>query len=109
MSDSYSELSLPPSTYDFDNGSPFYLGLYTGSDVPVNGIYSDPLFGWAQLVNNAGVIQLLDSALVYQAQGIYAGTQTIIPEPSTLGLFALGGLLLVRQHCRRISRLSCIP
>jgi hypothetical protein len=61
-----------------------------------DGIYSDPLFGWARLVNNNGAIQLLDSALAYKAGGIYAGTQNLIPvpEPSTLGLITLGALLL---------------
>ena len=60
----------------------------------MNGIYEDPLFGWAQLVNNNGVIELLDGALEYKGSGIYAGTQTIIPEPSLLGLLAFGALLL---------------
>jgi hypothetical protein len=103
MSGSYLELAYPypPYSYVFGNGSPFYVGLYTGSAVPVNGIYPNPLFGWAQLVNNAGVINLLDAALVYQAEGIYAGTEIIIPEPSVVTLAALGTLLLGfrrRQH-----------
>jgi hypothetical protein len=103
MSGSYLELAYPypPYSYVFGNGSPFYVGLYTGSAVPVNGVYPNPLFGWAELVNNNGVIQLLDGALVYQAEGIYAGTQTIIPEPCVVTLAALGTLLLGfrrRQH-----------
>jgi hypothetical protein len=92
---SYAELMVPNS-YVFNNNAPFYVGLYTGNQnfYPPNGIYSDPLFGWARLVNNQGVIEMLDSALVYKAQGILAGTQTIIPEPSTVSLAALGALLL---------------
>ena len=94
---SYTELH--PGEYVFNSGSPFYLGLYTGNQnyYPPSGIYSDPLFGWAELVNNRGVIELLDSALIYKADGIYVGTRNIIggvPEPSTLGLSALGALLL---------------
>jgi hypothetical protein len=91
---SYTELAFPNS-YVFASGVPFLVGLYTGNQpfAPQNGIYSDPLFGWARLVNN-GVILLLDSALAYKAGGIYAGTQTLIPEPSTVGLFGLGALLL---------------
>jgi hypothetical protein len=96
LAQSYPELL---STYSFASGVPFYVGLYTGNQnfYPPDGIYTDPLFGWARLVNNNGVIQLLDSALAYRAGGIYAGTQNLIPvpEPSTVGLFALGALLLV--------------
>ena len=95
MSQSYSEL-LYPNTYVFRNGIPFYLGFYTGynpydSHGNYTGIYTNPLFGWGEFVNNQGVIQMLGSALEYQGGGIYAGTQTIIPipEPSTLALGAL--------------------
>ena len=84
----------------FNQGVPFYLGLYTGNQnfYPPSGIYTDPLFGWAKLINNQGVIQLLDSALAYKAEGIFAGTQLLVPEPSSFALAALGGLLL---GCRR--------
>jgi hypothetical protein len=100
VSQSYEEL-LYPNAYFFANGSPFYVGLYTGPNFPANGIYSDPLFGWAELINNNGVIELLDSALEYGGAGIYAGTEIIIPEPRALALAALGTLLLGfrrRQH-----------
>lgn len=48
---------------------------------------------------------MLDSALEYGGVGIYAGTQTIIliPEPNTLGLFSLGGLLFGFRRLRRWS------
>src|SRR5438876_2026806 len=82
LAHTYTEL-LNPNNYVFPNGSPLYVGLYTGNDqfAPPNGIYNDPLFGWAELVNNQGVIQLLDSALEYKGGGIYAGTETIIGVP----------------------------
>ena len=103
LANTYPELRYPNS-YVFNDSSPFYVGLYTGYDPFTTngiytGIYSDPLFGWARLVNSRGVIQLLDSALVYKAQGILAGTVTIIPEPCTLGWTMLGALLFV--CCRR--------
>jgi len=86
------------SSYVFTNRVPVYLGLYTGNQSysPPDGIYNDPLFGWAELENVNGTIQLLGSALEYQGGGIIAGTQTIItvPEPNPWGLSALGGLLL---------------
>ena len=97
LSGAYTEITYPNS-YIFNSGIPFYVGLYTGnmSYYPPNGIYSDPLFGWAKLVNNQGVIQLLDSAIEYQGGGIYAGTQTIIPvpEPSSVTLLGIGTMLL---------------
>lgn len=93
----YTELGNAPS-YVFDSGVPFYVGLYTGNQnfYPPDGIYSDPLFGWARLVNNQGVIQLLDNALSHKSGGIYAGTQNLIPvpEPDIISLIALSGLLL---------------
>jgi hypothetical protein len=87
-----------------NNGSSFYVGLYTGY-TPQGGIYSNPLFGWAELENVNGSIQLLNSALEYQGGGIFAGTQTIIPvpEPGTFSLAALGVLLLgwrLRSHSK---------
>ncbi|MCX6896031.1 MAG: PEP-CTERM sorting domain-containing protein [Verrucomicrobia bacterium] len=99
----YPELTFP-NNYVFNNGVPFYVGLYTGEQFPQNGIYPNPLFGWARLVNNSGVINLLDGALEYGGGGIYAGTQTIIPvpEPSVLILSALGGVFL-GWRCRRNS------
>lgn len=94
---SYVELIPSPSTiHPFANLSSFYVGLYTGATVPQNGIYNDPLFGWAQLRNNNGTIQLLGGALEYGGGGIYAGTQNIIPvpEPSTFALTGIGVVLL---------------
>jgi hypothetical protein len=76
----------------FEPGVPFYIGFYTGLSpgfVNTNGIfiytgiYTDPAFGWAELVNNQGEIQMLDSALEYGGAGIYAGTQTIIQVPES--------------------------
>jgi hypothetical protein len=49
------------------------------------------------------VIQMLNSRLEIEGGGIYAGTQTIIPipEPSVLGLSALGALLLGFRRWRK--------
>jgi hypothetical protein len=109
LSQNYSEIDGffgGPSYQTFTEGIPFYLGFYTGYNpfgiTNINGhatgyytgIYTDPVFGWGEFVNNGGVIQMLDSALEIQGGGIYAGTQTIIPvpEPSTFALVGLGGL-----------------
>lgn len=102
QANTYTEL-LYPNTYQIPNGANFYVGLYTGGSFPVNGVYADPLFGWAELFNNNGTFQLVDSALTYGSQGIYAGTQSLIPEPSALSLFGLG-LLGLGWHWRRRAR-----
>jgi hypothetical protein len=104
----YPELTFP-NTYAFTGGVPFYLGFYTGyrpfdSQGTYTGIYENPVFGWGRFVNNAGVIQLLDSGLEIEGGGIYAGTLNIIPipEPSTISLWLLGGGMAVwlrrKQH-----------
>jgi hypothetical protein len=103
---SYTELG--DSTYVFNINAPFYIGVYAGypDTFAANRTYPDPMFGWVELVNNRGTIQLLDSALAYGSGGIYAGTQTIIPlpEPGTLGLGLLGvGVFLCAHWFRRRS------
>ena len=109
LSQSWAEFNYP-SNYTFSSGIPFYVGLYTGR-IPAPPYpptppytYLDPVFGWAKLVNNQGVIQLLDYALEYQGGGIYVGTQTIIPipEPSVLALSVLGSLTFAGRHWRKI-------
>lgn len=104
LAQSYTEL-LSPNSYRFALGVPFYVGLYTGNMpfAPQNGIYDDPLFGWAELKNVSGTIQLLDSALEYQGGGIFAGTQNIIPvpEPSTLCITVSGLAFLAWRRWRR--------
>jgi hypothetical protein len=100
-SQNYSELGFG-NNYVLQEGVPFYVGLYTGYNFappyPPSPpfFYTDPVYGWAELQNVQGVIQVIDYAVAYKAAGIYAGTQNIIqtPEPSTLALVALGGLLL---------------
>ena len=99
LAHTWTELAFNQFGYVFDDGVPFYLALFTGNQYnsPPSGIYTDPLFGWVQLVNNQGVIQMLGGEIEYGGAGIIAGTQTVIqpvPEPSQLALAALGTLLL---------------
>ncbi len=98
----YTELLLG-SYYGFDPGVPFYLGFYTGhTNGAAPGTYSNPVFGWGEFVNDQGVIQMLDAALVVEGGGIYVGTQTIIPipEPGVFSLSAVGALVLGRRFRR---------
>ncbi len=55
LSMEYNELTAP-NNYVFRPGVPVYVGLYTGNQsfAPTNGIYNDPLFGWAELENVGG-------------------------------------------------------
>jgi hypothetical protein len=103
LSNNYTELGS--SGRDMPSGVPFYLGFYTGYS-PQGGIYSNPVFGWGEFVNNAGAIQMLDSGLEIQGGGIYAGTQNIIPvpEPSVLGFFGIAVLIFV-WHCNRPNKI----
>ena len=103
IAQSYPEMSIySPDNYVFKSGIPFYVALYTGYQftLPYSPnppyTYLDPVFGWAKMVNNQGVIQLLDSALEYGGLGIIAGTRTIIqpvPEPSSCALAVASALL----------------
>ena len=92
--------------YGFDPDLPFYLGFYTGHTNGASpGAFNDPVFGWGEFVNNQGVIQMLDSALVVEGGGIYVGTQTIIPvpEPQVFSLLAIGALSFVWRF-RRLNK-----
>lgn len=96
QSGSYTEL-ISGNQYVFNNGVAFYVGIYTGKGLPTGGIFPDPIFGWAELVNNNGQMELLDGALEYRGDGIYAGTLDVIqpvPEPATWFLTVLGGMIL---------------
>lgn len=109
LSQAWTELGLG-NNYVFANGVPFYVALYTGGSIaqpwPFSPpyTYNDPVFGWAELENVNGVIRVLDYAVEYQGGGIFAGTQNIIPvpEPSTLGLLALGCLFLTIRRRQKI-------
>jgi hypothetical protein len=104
LSLNYPELTHP-NDYVFANATPFYVALFTGNQsfAPPNRVYSDPLFGWAELENVGGAIQLINGALEYQGGGIFAGTQNIIPapEPGTLALAGAGAVLMGLRQWRK--------
>jgi hypothetical protein len=102
------------SNYVFQAGVPFYVGLYSGASVappyPPQPPYTylDPVFGWAELINVGGGIQLFSNALEYGGDGIIAGTKNIIqptPEPGELALAGLGAIVLgAARNLRSVSR-----
>ncbi len=106
----YTDLGSSGNPWTFKNGTPFYVGLYTGSNPWIytdhgaiyTGIYQDPVFGWAELENKNGIIQMLGSGLEYGGGGIFAGTQNIIaiPEPSSCALFGAGFLFVALRRKR---------
>jgi len=103
LSMDYTELSYPNS-YVFKNGVPLYVGLYTGNFYQPDGTYGDPSFGWAELENVNGTIEILNGAVEYQGGGIYAGTQTIIPipEPPSSGiLMVAAGIFFWRERVKQ--------
>jgi hypothetical protein len=103
QSQSYPELGQAPN-YVFNSGSPFLLGLYTGY-APVNGVYSNPMFGWANLVNDRGVIKFLGGSLAYGAQGIFAGTQNfVVPEPTGVSILLLSVTLVAFRNRHGLRR-----
>jgi hypothetical protein len=96
QANNYPELTYP-NKYVFSDGVHFFLGFYTGynpwdSHGNYTGIYTDPVFGWGEFVNNRGAIEFIGGALEAGGGGIYAGTRNIIsiPEPISLRLIALG-------------------
>jgi hypothetical protein len=99
---SYPEL-LEGSVHAMPGSVPFYLGIYTGY-APQGGIYENPLYGWAQVANIGGSIQLLDGALAFGAGGIYVGTQTIIPVPEPTAMTLCGFSLMAMSWWLRRSR-----
>jgi hypothetical protein len=104
QANAYPEFTYP-GPYTLTNNQSFYVGIYTGADTaaPLDGIYKDPLFGWARIRNRDGVLELLSSALSYQTQGIYAGTQNFVaPEPNAAPLCLLGALVGLLRPTRKL-------
>ena len=66
----------------------FYLGVNTGLGFGTDPNIFSPgrdVFGWVQLQNNQGNLEVIGSAVVYGGTGVIVGTSTAIPEPVVLG------------------------
>ena len=65
---------------------------------------SNDNYGWFELQNTAGGLTILDGATAIGG-GIYAGTYTQIPEPSTITLVCSGAIaMLLRTRRKHIGR-----
>jgi hypothetical protein len=81
-------------------GQPFLLGFWldaTSNPAPAAG----DRFGWAELMLTTSGLQLIRSATEPSGMGLVAGTTTVVPEPTTLGLAAVALLAFVLvRNCR---------
>jgi hypothetical protein len=99
----FSQISLPNFSRILFNepiqlyDAVFYLAINTRS-----GFYpaAQEVFGWAKFGLSANNnLTLIDSAIDYGDRGIIVGTYQSVPEPSSLSLLALGGVVVAL--CRR--------
>ena len=89
---------------DVEVDESFFLGVNTGNGF-VDEIDFEPNrqhFGWGEfLVNQNGELQLLDSAVAYNQNGIFIGENVAIPEPSS-GVLILVGAAVLPSRRRRL-------
>ena len=108
QSDAYTELTLGPPWSGFsmtcEEGAPFYLGFYTGTQDGYDKIFTDPVLGWGLFENVGGIIKMLDSGLESGGDGIIVGTLELVPEPTTCAvfLFGLAGFLGFRKRLKNL-------
>ncbi len=67
------------------------------------GVYPNPLFGWAELENVGGTIQLLNGALVVpRREGFLPVRKQLFLEPTTFALLFLSSTVLFVARRRRL-------
>ena len=78
---------------------PFYLGFCVGYP---QWDYAD--YGWVELLFDGETVSAVSSATERTGLGIYAGTGTAIPEPTTAGLLLIGatGFAWLRWMRKRV-------
>lgn len=94
------------SSYDTSYPIPlgtFYLGVSTGIGFGDDWTPNRTVRGWALLQNSASGIELLSSAVAYDAVSIQIGTTNAvaIPEPAAFGFIAASGGIAVALYRRR--------
>ena len=82
----------------------FFLGVNTGSGFVGNDYASAANrqhFGWGEfLIDQDGELQLLDSAVAYDRNGILIGTSVAVPEPSSAFLILTGSAFFILRRSR---------
>lgn len=79
-----------------NEGESIYLGIQLGSSE----FFPNQLeYGWAELLYDGEALSMVSSATERTGLGIFAGTGTAIPEPTTTGLILFGaaGLAWLRR------------
>ena len=83
----YPRISGPPVVV---GSGTFFLGVVTGLGFIDLGVPNRDVFGWIELSVSGSTLSVLGNAMAYDAEGIFIGTNTAIPEPATGFLLALG-------------------
>ena len=82
-----------------NEGESIYLGIQLGS---MEFFPNQVEYGWVELLYDGAAISLVSSATERTGLGIYAGTGTAVPEPTTGGFMLVGALGLIwRRHVRK--------
>jgi hypothetical protein len=105
--------SLTPPFFEFNtipiSSGVFFLGVNTGLLNDNGSEAEDELprdtFGWVKLLNSGGTLTMIENAIVYERDGIFVGTDQIVPEPGTFGLFfaAIVGFAVVYMKTKGIT------
>lgn len=81
-----------------DLNQPFYLGFQLGS---TEYFPNYAQYGWVELIYDGNTINYVSSATERTGLGIYVGTGTAIPEPSTVGLLVIGAVVMTTKYLKR--------
>ncbi len=82
--------SWPAEHNDLNVSGYFYLGVATSQ-----GTSERDIFGWVRLQNIGGVVSMVDNAVSYAGTGIIVGTTQAVPEPASVVMISLGGVVIV--------------
>ncbi len=87
------------SAFDIAYDDVFYLAFALNDPYPLDTI----TYGWVALLYDGTTLTMVDSAAETSGVGLYAGTYSPIPEPTTtcLSLTGLAGLAAGRRWSRR--------